>query len=75
MNSDETHPELRENEVFLGNYAKEDIRHLKWWNTLRTGLIAYNDKGEVIPDHVPSFVQEEEWIEMNRDKSEEWNEV
>lgn len=68
-NFDQIHPELQEGEVFLGNFSFCEGDEEKYfvdpghynevgWMTKRMGLIAYNTKGEMLPNTMhPVFVR------------------
>lgn len=57
------HPEQKDAEVFLGNTiicTQEEFDDHFGWRTKRTGKIAYNTEGEILPKHVPVFVNKSE---------------
>jgi hypothetical protein len=66
----ETHPELREGEVFLFNGMSETYDPLKW-DTKRMGAVAYTSRGAVLPKYRPIFAQRKEYEEKKKDDEEE----
>ena len=67
------HPELREGEIFLGNFSFYGRAQRDWddlrWKTKRKGEIAYDDQGRPLSETTsrteiyPVFVQEAELAE------------
>jgi len=60
--NDETHPELREGEMFLTNCTIPDYVRIGW-KTKRIGRQAYTIDGEKLKVLIPVFVQKEEYDE------------
>lgn len=53
------HPELRPGEVFLGNFAPDQVQYVGW-KTKRVGVQSYNFIGAAYDDARPVFVQQAE---------------
>ena len=64
-NYNETHPELKEGEMFLTNSMPDDYIRIGW-KTKRKGIQAYTIDGEKIQLLAPVFVQKEEYEEGMR---------
>ena len=70
-----THPEQKQNEIWLGNYRiggphpsthiEQYLKHLK---TLRLGIQAYDVEGKEISQEIyrPMFIDESEFAEYDR---------
>jgi len=65
-NYNETHPELKEGEMFLTNSSFENYT-LIGWRTKRRGIQAYTIDGEELIMIRPVFVQKEEYEEGMKD--------
>jgi len=61
-NYNETHPELKEGEMFLSNNSFEEYTHIGW-KTKRLGIQAYTIDGEELTVLRPVFVRNEEYEE------------
>ena len=61
-NYNETHPELREGEMFLTNTTNEDYVKIGWISK-RRGNHAYTIHGTEIKWYAPVFVQKKEYEE------------
>ena len=61
-NYNETHPELKEGEMFLTNASFDDYTYIRWI-TKRRGIQAYTIDGEELTVLRPVFVQKEEYEE------------
>jgi hypothetical protein len=70
-NFNDTHPELRRSEVFLTSINKEFnadadtlevyfANRFSMYKTKRLGFVAYNEKGHVVQDFLPIFVNKKE---------------
>ena len=60
----ESHPELREGEIFLSNVDDEHYPRIKW-KTKRRGIVAYDRDGNIIEKRKglrPVFVQADEYF-------------
>lgn len=67
------HPELREGEIFLGNFSFYGRAQREWdslrWKTKRKGEVAYDDHGRPLREATdrseiyPVFAQESELVE------------
>lgn len=56
----ETHPEMREGELFLINATWAGYERIRW-KTKRRGLQAYTEQGEEVTGYIPVFVQRKEF--------------
>jgi hypothetical protein len=61
-NYNETHPELKEGEMFLFSGVSETYDPLKW-NTKRMGAVAHTPRGVPLPKYSHVFVQRKEYEE------------
>jgi len=61
-NYNETHPELRAGEMFIGNFMSDEYSGIGW-STKRTGRQAYTIHGEEQTGFMPVFVQRSEYEE------------
>jgi len=63
-NFNDTHPELKDDEVWLKN-ATQNRFELMEWKTKRAGTTAYYSDGSIIhsPGHFPVFVKKTEYQE------------
>ena len=66
MNFNNTHPELKDGEMFIGNVTKSFYNHNIGWQTKRMGITAYTPDGEVIFNRLsttlyPTFIQKKEY--------------
>lgn len=66
MTFNETHPELRDGEIFLTNFYKGDDKSFYriGYNTKRIGNIAYTVNGEIAKYTFPVFIQKKEYDEV-----------
>ena len=57
------HPELRDDEVFIGNSTmeKDDLYVSSYYKTKRLGKIAYSASNKVVPNLYPVFVSKDEY--------------
>jgi hypothetical protein len=61
-NYNETHPELREGEMFLSNYMLDNFDFKRiGWHSKRKGRQAYDVEGTELTGYIPVFVQKEEY--------------
>ncbi len=56
----QNHPELEEEEVFLGNTTPQDFYQEYSWDTKRAGVRAFDLNGNRVPNLVPVFVKRKE---------------
>ena len=63
------HPELREGEVFLGNFIPSDYKNtwqFKYIASFRLGRVAYDMFGKQRPSLRPAFAEKEEFLATSR---------
>lgn len=62
QNFNESHPEIKENEMFLMNCISGTDNYTPiGWKTKRKGFQAFCVSGEVLDGYYPVFVQKEEY--------------
>ncbi len=68
-----SHPELKEGEVYLGNFSVEDFAGVTW-KTKRSGFVAYDVNGQPSPwpGLFPGFAQRSELEEAGIDPDTLW---
>ena len=63
------HPEMLPGELFLGNERDGSSGWITRWESLRRGLVAYDDLGQVLPGYHPTFVSWDEAVSRGYDPS------